>query len=47
MSARDDDLLRERIGAILAGGLKTQTEPFPETGREFELLLDGATLVSS
>ena len=40
MSARDDDLLRERIGAILAGGLKTQTEPFPETGREFALLLD-------
>ena len=47
MSARDDDLLRERIGAILAGGLKTRTEPFPETGREFALLLDGAILVSS
>lgn len=40
MSTREDNQLREQIGAILAGGLKTQTEPFPETGREFAQVLD-------
>lgn len=40
MSSQDDDRLRQRIGKMLAGGLKTQTEPFPETDREFARLLD-------
>ena len=40
MSVHDDNQLREQIGAMLAAGLKTQTEPFPETGREFGQLLD-------
>lgn len=31
--------LRDLIGKVLAGGLKTQTEPFPETHREFGALL--------
>jgi len=40
MSRLDDDQMRERIGKLLADGLKTQTEPFPETAREFSRLLD-------
>lgn len=40
MSSQDDDRLRQRIGKMLAAGLKTQTEPFPETDREFAHLLD-------
>jgi hypothetical protein len=40
MSRQDDDHLRERIGKLLANGLKTQTGPFPETDREFSRLLD-------
>lgn len=40
MSKQNDDRLRERIGSMLASGLKTQTEPFPETNREFSRLLD-------
>ncbi len=39
MSTSEDDRLREQIGALLAGGLATQTEPFPETDREFGQLL--------
>ena len=39
MSTSDDDRLREQIGAMIAGGLKTQTEPFPETDKEFGALL--------
>jgi len=40
MSRQVDDQLRARIGSLLAGGLKTLTEPFPETEREFLRLLD-------
>ena len=40
MPIHDDDALRERIGRMLAAGLQTQTEPFPETDREFSQLLD-------
>jgi len=39
MSTNDDDRLREQIGAMMAAGLKTQTEPFPETDKEFGQLL--------
>jgi len=39
MSKSDDDALREQIGVLMAAGLKTQTEPFPETDREFGQLL--------
>ena len=39
MSTSDDDRLREQIGAMMAAGLKTQTEPFPETDKEFGQLL--------
>jgi hypothetical protein len=39
MSKSDDDALREEIGAIMAAGLPTQTEPFPETDKEFGQLL--------
>ncbi|WP_428420345.1 hypothetical protein [Methylibium sp.] len=39
MSKSDDDALREKIGALMATGLTTQTEPFPETDREFGHLL--------
>jgi hypothetical protein len=39
MSTSDDDRLRSQIGAMMAAGLKTQTEPFPETDKEFGLLL--------
>jgi hypothetical protein len=35
----EESALRDRIGAMLANGLKTQTEPFPETEREFGNLL--------
>ena len=40
MSTHDDDSLRARIAGMLAAGLVTQTEPFPETNREFSSLLD-------
>jgi hypothetical protein len=36
---RDEDL-RVTIGNLLAAGLKTQTEPFPETHVEFAQVLD-------
>jgi hypothetical protein len=39
MSTLDDDKLRREIGALLAGGLKTKTEPFPASDREFGQLL--------
>jgi hypothetical protein len=35
----DDDALRDKIAAMLANGLKTQTEPFPENDKEFGKLL--------
>ena len=40
MSTHDDDSLRARIAGMLAAGLVTQTEPFPETNHEFSRLLD-------
>lgn len=40
MSKSDDDALRDDIGRILAEGLKTQTEPFPEDNHQFEALLN-------
>ena len=39
MSISDDDRLRSQIGAMMAAGLKTQTEPFPATDKEFGQLL--------
>jgi hypothetical protein len=39
MDSRDRDSLLETIAKMLAGGLKTQTEPFPETDREFADIL--------
>jgi len=39
MNANREDALRARIEKMLADGLKTQTEPFPETDREFGELL--------
>lgn len=39
MHAKEEDALRELIGKILAEGLETQLEPFPETHREFAELL--------
>ncbi len=35
----DDDALRDRIGRLMADGLKTQTEPFPVDNIEFEKIL--------
>ncbi len=40
MSQSDDDILRKRIAELLASGLETQTEPFPETEKEFAGILD-------
>ncbi len=40
MSQSHDDIIRRRIGDLLAGGLETQTEPFPETEKEFASILD-------
>jgi len=39
VSKKDDDDLRDKIGSIMADGLKTQTEPFPEDNHQFELVL--------
>ena len=36
----DENALREQIGRMLDAGLQTQTEPFPETDKEFGVLLD-------
>jgi len=41
VSKTEDDALRYKIGEILANGLATQTEPFPEDHVRFaELLLE-------
>ncbi|MGQ0700158.1 MAG: hypothetical protein ACT4PZ_18190 [Panacagrimonas sp.] len=40
MNNVDENALRVRIGAMMEEGLKTLTEPFPETDKEFGLLLD-------
>jgi hypothetical protein len=39
MTTEKESALRAQIGKMLAAGLKTQTEPFPETQREFSSLL--------
>jgi hypothetical protein len=31
----DDPVLRQKIAELLAGGLETRVEPFPETEKEF------------
>lgn len=38
-SARQHTLLQE-MARMMKDGLKTQTEPFPETGKEFAAILD-------
>jgi len=35
----DDDTLRDKIGKMMADGLVTQTEPFPEDNHQFENVL--------
>lgn len=35
----EENELRRKIGRMLADGLRTQTEPFPETEKEFAQLL--------
>lgn len=39
MSTADDDALRDQIGRLMANGLETQTEPFPEDNHQFENIL--------
>ena len=39
MDGSDRDSLLETIAKMLAGGLQTQVEPFPETDREFADIL--------
>ncbi len=39
MSKADDDALRDKIGKMMADGLETQTEPFPEDHVQFESIL--------
>ena len=39
MRSEEEDKLRQEIADMLAKGLKTQTEPFPETHVEFAKLL--------
>ena len=39
MTTNKDSVLRAQIEKMLLDGLKTQTEPFPETNREFASLL--------
>lgn len=39
MSRSEHDILRKRIADLLASGLSTQTEPFPETEKEFGEIL--------
>src|SRR5271156_2807876 len=41
MTSDKEAALRARIGKMMADGLVTQTEPFPETDREFGDLLGG------
>ena len=40
MHNNQENALRDQIGKIMADGLQTQTEPFPETDREFGVLLN-------
>ena len=37
--SNDDDALRDKIGRLMANGLETKTEPFPENNLEFEEVL--------
>lgn len=39
MDGRNDDTLLETIAKMLASGLETEVEPFPETDREFADIL--------
>ena len=39
MHSNEENELREKIARILGGGLRTETEPFPETEKEFAQLL--------
>lgn len=39
MHNHEEKELRDKIGKILKEGLQTQTEPFPETDKEFAQLL--------
>lgn len=39
MSKMDDDTLRDKIGSMLTGGLKTRIEPLPENNQQFEAIL--------
>lgn len=38
MSKENADALRDKIGRMMANGLQTQTEPFPEDNFQFENL---------
>ena len=40
MQNDQENTLRDQIGKMMADGLQTQTEPFPETDREFGVLLN-------
>jgi hypothetical protein len=40
MSAEVQDDVREKITKLLAGGLKTKTEPFPENDKQFAEILN-------
>lgn len=40
MHSNQENALRDQIGKMMADGLQTQTEPFPETDREFGVLLN-------
>jgi hypothetical protein len=40
MRPEEEEKLREKIAQLLASGLRTQTEPFPETHVEFAQILD-------
>jgi len=39
VSKVDDDSLRDKIGRMMADGLVTQTDPFPEDNLQFETIL--------
>lgn len=39
MHTDEENVLRNKIGEMMANGLKTQLEPFPETHNEFAELL--------
>ncbi len=40
MSAAENDKLLKEIGKLLSNGLDTETQPFPETEKEFGAILD-------